>query len=149
VHRARKEGVDRLSGRGRSLGFLGNGVRRNQRIESRLARVIVGVRRDDLDMMTMRGRIDTVLDPETKTERTDTAHDLTRKGVNDTAQQTGMIGKTVNLPDRDSTEIGKNDQGHASTGTHHLDQNRVNLLGMVIPNPDLGRGRGMIGIDVQ
>jgi hypothetical protein len=162
VHRVQKEGVDPLNGRGRNLGFLGNGMRWNERIELRLVRVMLGVRRDDLDMMMRIGRIDnvpdpemrteridTVHDPEMKTERTDIDHDPTMRGVNDTAQPTGTIGKTVNLPDRDSTEKTKRGEDHVTIATHHLDQNRVDLLGMAIPNPDLGKGRGMIGIDVR
>jgi hypothetical protein len=88
-------------------------MRRNERIELRLVRVMVDVRRDDLDMMMKIGRIDTDPDPEmriektdivpdpvTRTGRTDIDHDPTKIGVNDTAQPTGTKGETDNLPDR-------------------------------------------------
>ena len=196
---ARRVGVDRQRGRGGNLGFLGDGKKWNERIESRLVRVMVDVKEDDLDMMTMRGRIDNVPDPVMRTEidifldlamrigmidiapdplmrteiidiapdpvmrtemidiapdpvmrtgRIGTILDPTMSEVNDTAQSTVTTEKSVNLPDRDSIEK-KKDEDHITIAIHPLDQIRVNLLGMVIPNPDLGRGRGMIGIDVQ
>jgi hypothetical protein len=84
-----------------------------------------------------------------KTGRTDNVQDPMKKEVTDIAQHTETIGKFVNLPDRDSTEKTKRGEDHVTIATHHLDQNRVDLLGMAIPNPDLGKGRGMIGIDVR
>ena len=159
AHQARKARVDRRKGRGGSLGFLRNGKRRIERTDLRLVRVMEDVKREELGMMMRIGRIDNGLDPvmrigridiapnpEMRIGRTDTAHDPemrkgranivhdpTKIGVNDTGQLTVMKGKTVNLPDPDSTEIRTNDQDHASTESHHLDQNQVKLLGMVNP----------------
>jgi len=169
---ARRVGVGRPRGRGGNLGFLGTGMKRIERIELRLVRVLVDVKEDDLDMMTTREKTDIVLDPVMmrektdivldlimrigktdivpepvmKTERTDTIHDPMKKGVNDTAQPTVTKGKTANLPDRDSIEKKKYGD-HVTKATHHLDQNCLTLVGMVISNQDLERG--MIGIDVQ
>jgi hypothetical protein len=147
-------------------------MRRNERTELRLVRVMVDVKGGDLGMMTSRGKIDIVPDPVMRRERTDivpepvmrilridivsdpvmrigrivTAHDPMKRGVYNTAQPTGTKEKTVNLPDRDSIE--KRKQGdHTTIGIHHLDRKYwVILYGMVIPNRDPGR---WIGIDVQ
>jgi len=149
AHPARKVEVDRQRGRGGSLGFLRNGKRRIERIELRLVRVMVDVKREDLGMVMRIGTIDIVLDPVMRPGRTDIDHDPTMRGVNDTAQQTGTIGKIVNLLDRGSIEKKRLDEDHVTIAIHHLDQNRVNLLGMVNPTQDLGRGRWMNAIDVQ
>jgi hypothetical protein len=126
-------------------------VMRIRRIDIGLDRVMRIGRIDAvLGPAMRRGKTDTVPDPVMKTGRTDNVQDPMKKEVTDIAQHTETIGKFVNLPDRDSTEKKRKDGDHVTTAIHHLDQNRVNLLGMVFPNRDLGRGKiGMIGIDAQ
>lgn len=126
-------------------------MRRNdpftEKTKSRLVPAMFDVKVDDLDTVMRIGMTDSLLDRVMMTGRIDNVHDPTTRGVNDTARHIGTIEKTVNLPDQESIEKKRKDEDHITIESHHLDLNRVNLLGMVTLSQD--PGREMIEIDVQ